>query len=106
MHYILCYALVFGLKYRKMLNKEIKYKTSTDYDLLYKLLKEGNLIIGFIAIDLNGKISMEYSKLVQMNYNKEYKTFDIGFTFFEEDFNKISFKKLCLKYNVRFFDLN
>ena len=89
-----------------MLNTEIKYKTSNDYELLYKLLKEGNLIIGFIALDINGVPNMDYSKLVQMTYNEKWKSFDLGFTFFEQDFDKINFKQLCLKYNVRFFDLN
>ena len=89
-----------------MLNSEIKYKTSNDSKLLYKLLKEGNLIIGFIALDINGVPNMDYSKLVQMSYNEKWKSFDLGFTFFEQDFDKIDFEKLCLKYNVRFFDLN
>lgn len=89
-----------------MLNSEIKYKTSNDSKLLYKLLKEGNLIIGFIALDINGVPNMDYSKLVQMSYNENYKSFDLGFTFFEQDFDKIDFEKLCLKYNIRFFDLN
>lgn len=89
-----------------MLNTDIKYKTSNDYELLYKLLKEGNLIIGFIALDINGVPNMDYSKLVQMTYNEKWKSFDLGLTFFEQDFDKIDFKQLCLKYNVRFFDLN
>ena len=89
-----------------MLNSEIKYKTSNDSKLLYKLLKEGNLIIGFIALDINGVPNMDYSKLVQMSYNEKWKSFDLGFTFFEQDFDKIDFNKLCLKYNVRFLNLN
>ena len=89
-----------------MINTEIKYKTLTDYEKLYKLLKDGNLIIGFIAIDIDGVPNMTYSKLVQMSYDEKWKSFDLGFTFFEQDFDKIDFNKLCLKYNVRFLDLN
>ena len=89
-----------------MLNSEIKYKTSTDYEELYQLLKSGNLIIGFIALDIKGVPNMEYSKLVQMSYNENFKSFDLGFTFFESDFDKIGFDELCLKYNLRFITLN
>lgn len=89
-----------------MLNTEIKYKTSTDYNQLYRLLKEGNIIIGYIAIDIGGVPSMEYSKLIQMSYNEKFKSFDIGFTFFECDFDKNGFDELCLKENVRFIPLN
>lgn len=85
-----------------MLNTEIKYKTSTDSTELYRLLKEGNLIIGFIAIDIDGIPNMEYSKLVQMSYNEKWKSFDLGFTFFESDFDKIKFEELCVKQNLRY----
>jgi len=88
-----------------MLNTEIKYKTSTDYNKLYQLLKEGNLLIGFIALDINGIPNMEYSKLVQMSYNEKWKSFDLGFSFFESDFDKTRFKQLCLKENIRFIPL-
>lgn len=89
-----------------MLNKEIKYKTSTDSKELYRLLKEGNVLIGFIAIDIDGIPNMEYSKVVQMSYNEKWKSFDLGFSFFESDFDKIGFEQLCLKYNMRFIPLN
>jgi hypothetical protein len=89
-----------------MLNTEIKYKLSTDYKKLLQLLKDGNLIVGFIALDIDGKVDNDYSKLVQMAYSKKYRYFDLGFTFFEKDFDKLDFGKLCLKYNVRFIDLN
>jgi hypothetical protein len=89
-----------------MLNTEIKYKTSTDSKELYRLLKEGNVLIGFIAIDIDGIPNMEYSKLVQMSYNEKWKSFNLGFTFFECDFDKIGFEQLCLKYNLRFIPLN
>lgn len=88
-----------------MLNSEIKYKTSTDYEELYQLLKSGNLIIGFIALDIKGVPNMEYSRLVQMSYNDKFQSFDLGFTFFESDFDKIGFNELCLKYNIRFVPL-
>jgi hypothetical protein len=87
-----------------MKNSEIKYKTSTDYEKLYQLLKEDNILIGFMSIEYNNKISDEYSKLVTMSYNAENKFFDIGFIFFEPDFDKILFIKLCEKYHVRFIE--
>ena len=34
-----------------MLNTEIKYKTSTDYNQLYRLLKEGNIKLDFIKFE-------------------------------------------------------
>ena len=89
-----------------MLNTEIKYKTSTDYDRLYELLKSGNLLVGFIAINIEGTLHMDYSKLVQMQYDKINKSFYLGFTFFESDFDKVSFNDLCKRENVRFIDLN
>ena len=89
-----------------MLNTEIKYSLSKDYKRLLKLLKSNNIVIGFIAIDLDGVPNMEYSKVVSMKYNTDAKYFDIGFTFFEKDFDKIDFSRLCKKYNVRYFDIN
>lgn len=89
-----------------MLNTEIKYKTSTDYKELYRLLKEGYVLIGFIAIDVNGVPNMKYSKLVQMSYNSNIQAFDLGFSFFESDFDKIGFEQLCLKSNLQFIPLN
>jgi hypothetical protein len=89
-----------------MLNTKIKYKTSTDYSELYRLLKDDYLLIGFIAIDIDGIPNKEYSKLVQMSYNSKLKSFDLGFTFFECDFDKIGFEELCLKVNLRFIPLN
>ena len=88
-----------------MLNTEIKYQTSKDYNLLHKLLISGNIIIGFIALDLNGIPSLEYSKLVQMSYNEKWKSFDLGFTFFECDFDKIGFERLCSNCNLQFIPL-
>ena len=89
-----------------MENINIKYKLSTDYELLYNTLKSGNHVVGFIAIDLNEKPSPDYSKIVEMRYNEKWKSFDLGFTFFECDFDKIDFKTLCEKYMLRFFPLN
>ena len=89
-----------------MENINIKYKLSTDYELLYNTLKSGNHVVGFIAIDLNQKPSPDYSKIVEMRYNEAWKAFDLGFTFFECDFDKIDFKTLCEKYMLRFFPLN
>lgn len=88
-----------------MKNSEIKYKTSTDYERLYNLLKEGNMLVGFIAVDIDGVPNMDYSKLVSFSYKKDGCFFDLGFVFFEADFDKIAFPELCKKYNVRFIDL-
>jgi hypothetical protein len=92
-------------KSHEMKNDLIKYKLSTDYNRLYQLLKSGDILIGFIAIDLNGVPNMEYSKLTTLSYNQKFKSFNLGFVFFELDFNKIAFDELCKKQNVRFIDL-
>ena len=89
-----------------MLNSEIKYSTSNNYNLLYDSLREGTLIIGFIAIEINGVVNMDYSKLVQMTYNPKYDQFDLGFIFWGQNFDKEGFKKLCERQNVRFLPLN
>lgn len=88
-----------------MKNSDIKYKTSTDYERLYSLLKHGNVIIGFVAIYFDGVPSDTHSKLINISYNDKYKTFDFGFTFFESDFDKISFVELCENEKVRYIDL-
>lgn len=88
-----------------MENSQIKYETSTDYYSLYDLLKAGNLLIGFIAIEIDGKVYMEYSKLVQMTYEAQYDKFDLGFIFWGQNFDKEGFKKLCERQNVRFLPL-
>jgi hypothetical protein len=89
-----------------MENSLIKYPLSTDYDRLYQMLKDGIILIGFIAIDVNGIPNMEYSKLTTFSYNPKCKSFYLGFTFFESDFSKVDFNKLCKKQNVRYVDLN
>ena len=89
-----------------MHNSEIKYNVCTDYDKLYELLKDGNLIIGFLALDIDGVPDMDYSALRQMSYKEKYRSFDFGFTFFESNFDKIGFNELCQKYNIRFIPLN
>jgi len=85
-----------------MKNTDIKYRTSKDYYNLHKLLKEGIIIVGFVAIDIDNIPDIEYSKLTTMSYNSEFKTFDIGFTLFEQDFDKESFVKICKKNNIRY----
>ncbi len=87
-----------------MQNTNIKYKTSTDYNRLYNLLKQDNLVVGFLDITINGKLK-NHSKLVMMSYNSEHRYFDLGFCFFERDFDKIDFNDLCKKNNMRFIDL-
>jgi hypothetical protein len=90
-----------------MLNTEIKYKTSTDYKELYGLLKDGNIIIGFMALNIGGVPNMEYSTLVQMHYTEKWKKIDLGkFTFDDNGFDKIGFELFCIRENVRFIPLN
>jgi len=89
-----------------MLNSEIKYKTSTDYKELYRLLKEGNIIAGFISIDTQNCNHRKYSKLAAMSYNEKFKFFDLGFLFFEQFFYKKDFETICLDCDVRFIPLN
>lgn len=81
-----------------MKNSEIKYNVSKDYDSLFSLLKEGNIIAGFMAISVNNIANLEYSLLVSMKYNNHY--FEIGDLCF--DFEKDDFKKICEEYNVRY----
>ena len=59
----------------------------------------------------DGEEDRDFSNIMRdivewMIYNSEYKSFNLGFTFFEMDFDKIGFKELCKKQNVRFFDIN
>ncbi len=90
-----------------MKNTKIKYKLSTDYERLFKLLKEDNLIIGFIALDIDNVPSKEYSKVTQFSYDAASKIFDLGnCILFEYDLDKINFKNLCEEFNIRYFDLN
>lgn len=89
-----------------MLNTDIKYKLSTDYDRLHDLLMSGVKLVGFIANDIEAKHVSKYSRVVEFRYNQKFKSFDFGFTFFESDFNKFEFNELCRKENVRFFDIN
>ena len=88
-----------------MKTADIKYKMSNDYDRLYDLLKSGNIVFGTIAINIDNIPNPEYSKLTTMNYNPDAKMFDLGFSFFEMDFNKDGFKKICKRENVKFIDL-
>jgi hypothetical protein len=89
-----------------MLNSDINYNLSTDYERLYNLLKSVPMVIGFIAVDVDGVPNNQYSKLVPMCYKPKWQAFDLGFTFFEQDFDKLRFPDLCEKYNVRFIDIN
>ena len=85
-----------------MKNTDIKYKTSKDYNELHKLLKEGVILIGFIAISIDNVPNMDHSKLIVMSYDSECEFFDIGFCLFERDFDKESFYKICIKNNIRY----
>lgn len=79
-----------------MRNKDIKYELSTDYERLYQLLKGGNILVGHVAIDdYEGGVNREHSKPTSLLYNETDKFFNLGFIFFESDFNKIDFIKLC-----------
>lgn len=83
-----------------MLNSEIKYKLSKDYKELYRLLSEGNILIGFIQI--NNDSDNAISRLVQIGYNKEYKALDLGFFYYFTDLNEKELEKVCLANNIRF----
>lgn len=92
---------------KNMKNTEIKYNTSTNYENLYQLLKAEIIVIGFIAIEIDGIVNTEYSKLIEMTYSKEYEKFDLGNTIlFECDFDKDRFIKFCEKQYVRFIPLS
>lgn len=89
-----------------MLTSDIKYNLSTDYERLFTLLKSGAMVIGFISMDIGGVLNHDYSQLVPMTYKPNWQAFDLGFTFFEQDFDKMRFPDLCEKYNVRFIDIH
>jgi hypothetical protein len=63
-----------------MENIDIEYELSTDYKRLYSLLKSDISIIGFIAVEINGKTDMDNSKLVLMSYNRNAKSFYLNAT--------------------------
>ncbi len=90
-----------------MNNTKIKYKLSTDYERLFKLLKEDNLIIGFIALDIDKVPSREHSKVTEFSYDSASKIFYLGnCILFEDDLDRIEFKDLCEESNIRYFDLD
>lgn len=88
-----------------MRNTDILYQLSTDYERLYKLLHEGKILVGFVSHYFNNKIDNEYSQLTEMKYEKRYAKYDLGMIFFECDFNKEDFIKLCERDNIRFIDV-
>jgi len=81
-----------------MKNREISYQTSTDYERLYELLKQGKIIIGFAAIK-----NTESSKLVELNYKNGF--FNLNISFNDSDFAKEGFIQICKEYNIRFIDI-
>ena len=88
-----------------MKTSDIKYKNlSTDYERLYDLLKQGNVIVGFNSILFNDN-RPEFSELKSYYYVAENKMFNIMGALFESDFTKDKIIKICEKYNVRYFDL-
>lgn len=89
-----------------MKNTDIKYKTSDNYELLYDLLKDGIIVIGFTAIVVNDKPNMENSKLVEIKYSDEGSFFEIGsIVISSETFDKNDFCEICKENNVRFIDV-
>lgn len=90
-----------------MKNEEIKYKTSTDYERLFQLLKAGNTVVGFMAFHSKNEISKEYSEVVSFSHETTMvNRFHIGnFVLFEDDIEKVPFAVLCKEYNVRFIDI-
>lgn len=86
-----------------MKNTEIAYGTSTNYEELYRLLKEGIVVIGFISIADSQGNNSEYSRCVELKYLKEYGKFDFSvLVFFESDFSEDDFCELCKEENLRF----
>ena len=88
-----------------MKTSDIKYDLSRDYKKLHGLLKSDNVIIGFIALSVDGVSNFDYSKVTTMSYDPEFKKFDVGCILFESDFSKEDFMRFCKKENVQFFDL-
>lgn len=84
-----------------MKNDEIKYNLSTDYEKLYRLLKEGHKIVGFIESDS----SPDHSRLIDMDYNEKNNYFEIDVVIFEYDFSKEEILTYWARRNVRYFDL-
>lgn len=84
-----------------MKTSNIKYNLSTDYKRLYELLLKGFLVIGFVST------SKDFSKLIAMEYSKEYNKFDLGYAVVFEDQIKDSFEfaTFCKSENIRFFDI-
>lgn len=87
-----------------MKNEDIKYKTSTNYERLYKLLKEGNVLIGFTSVKIDGVAFDTHSKVIQMSYNADGKFFDAD-GWLAESFGKEAIVDSWRSSNVRFIDL-
>lgn len=85
-----------------MKNSDIKYTTSRDYDRLLELLMEGNIVIGFIAINFNNKPNFQHSRLIEMRYSSNHKYLDVGVTIFLEDFDKGGIIQYFQENNVQY----
>lgn len=88
-----------------MKNSDIKYKTSRDYDKLYDLLKEGNIIIGFVGLAIEG-INTVYSELSIFSYSEKTESFELGNIHILDIFGKENIIKVCEAFNVQYIPLN
>ena len=88
-----------------MLNSEIKYPLSTDYERLQELLKAGIKVVGFGAF----KSSLIHSRLTFIWYDthtQQY-NFDRLFSFWEDQLTEPdSFARICELKNIRFIDID
>ena len=87
-----------------MKNSDIKYKTSRDYDKLYDLLKEGNIIIGFVGLAIEG-INTVYSLSI-FSYSEKTESFELGNIHILDIFGKENIIKVYEAFNVQFIPLN
>lgn len=82
---------------------EIAYKTSTDYEKLYNLLIDGNIIIGYQSVE----DSDFFCWLIQMKYNKTVEFFDVGeIAFFKNEISLVQFCELCKKLKIKYIPIN
>ena len=87
-----------------MKNSDIKYKTSRDYDKLYDLLKEGNIIIGFVWLAIEG-INTVYSLSI-FSYSEKTESFELGNIHILDIFGKENIIKVFEAFNVQYMPLN
>lgn len=89
-----------------MKNTEIKYQLSTDYEKLYRLLKEGCKIIGFHSVGNSyEEADTDVSVIETFEYNAAWKRFYLNAVVAESGFTKEEILAYMARWNVRYFDL-